>query len=473
MIVLQPHIDLLQRLQPQEVTGSVAALRGLTLYVRDLPLPVGSVVQLASRRPQSRAANDATSSGEVVGFDGEHALVMLFGRADGIEPGTHVVGIQTAATVQVGTSMLGRVVNGLGQAIDGRSMPVDTHARALHPAPTPALRRRRIIEPLPTGVRSIDGFLTLGKGQRIGIFSGAGVGKSTLLGQIARNTAADVNVVVLVGERGREVRDFLEKSLGEVGLKRSVVVVATGDESPLMRVRAAFVGCAFAEHFRESGADVCLMMDSVTRFAQAQRQIGLAAGEQPATKGYTPSVFALLPVLLERAGALEGGGSITGLYAVLVDGDDLNEPVSDAARGVLDGHIVLSRRLATRGQYPAVDVTESISRVADDVCDQHHIASRRQLVRLIAAHKEAEELISIGAYARGSNAETDAAIALKPILDALLRQRVEERSSYPETCRTMIQLCGKAERALAAGTMATPQPASAATVSPRRSSRKQ
>jgi FliI/YscN family ATPase len=406
--------------------------------------------------------------GEVVGFDGEHALVMLFDRAEGIEPGTSVIGVQTAATVRVGMSMLGRVVNGLGQPIDGRLMPIDTHARALHPAPTQALRRRRIIEPLPTGVRSIDGFLTLGKGQRIGIFSGAGVGKSTLLGQIARSTAADVNVVVLVGERGREVRDFIEKCLGDAGMKRSVVVVATGDESPLMRVRAAFVGCAYAEHFREQGADVCLMMDSVTRFAQAQRQIGLAAGEQPATKGYTPSVFAMLPVLLERAGALEGGGSITGLYAVLVDGDDLSEPVSDAARGVLDGHIVLSRRLATRGHFPAIDVTESISRVADDVCDQHHIASRRQLLRLIAAYKEAEDLISIGAYARGSNGETDAAIAIKPILDAMLRQRFDERSSLPETCRTMIQLCGESERAMAA----TPAVASAAATSPAPSTRR-
>ncbi len=451
MSALDSSIRTLQRLEPVEVAGSVAAVRGMTLLVDDLALPVGSLVRI---EPEQRVAAIMQSQGtqpargEVIGFDGQRSIVMLVSHAAGIAPGAMVVGDQQAGTIPVGKSLLGRVIDGLGRPLDDGPRPTDTTPQPLMADPTSAMRRRPITQPLPTGVRAIDALLTLGKGQRVGIFAGPGVGKSTLIGSIARNTAADVNVIGLIGERGREVRDFIEHALGEEGLSRSVVVVATGDESPLLRVRAALATCAVAEYFRDAGADVLLMMDSITRFAQAQRQIGLSVGEQPATKGYTPSVFAMLPVLLERAGTVDGAGSITGLYAVLVEGDDLNEPISDAARGVLDGHVALSRKLASRGHYPAINVLESISRVADDVCDVNHQAARRQLIRLLAAYAEAEELINIGAYARGSNPACDAAIAMKDEMDALLQQSRAEKASYPHTCRRLVELSLMAEKLL-------------------------
>jgi len=446
MTVLDARLDALRRLQPLRITGTVRAVRGLSLVVDDLPLPIGSLVAVSPRVRASDAAG--AIPGEVVGFDGDQSIVMLLGAGAGLAPGSRVVGEQSAQTVAVSEGLLGRVIDGLGRPIDGAPPPLDAAPRPLHPAPTSALKRRRITEPLPTGVRAIDAMLTLGKGQRIGIFSGPGVGKSTLLSIVARNTAADVNVIALVGERGREVREFIDHALGPEGLARSVVIVATSDESPLMRVRAAMVACAVAEHFRDLGRDVMLMLDSITRFAQAQRQIGLAVGEQPATKGYTPSVFALLPVLLERAGAVEGAGSITGLFSVLVEGDDLTEPVSDAARGVLDGHLILSRRIAARGHYPALGLLDSVSRVAEDVCDAHHNEARRELRRLIAAHAEAEELINIGAYARGSNPVCDVAIEMKPMYDEFLRQAVGEKAEYPRTCRRLIELAGAARQKL-------------------------
>jgi flagellum-specific ATP synthase len=436
-------IQLLEQLESREIAGSVAAVRGLSLLVEDLPLPVGTLVRI-----QGGSRMGKPMRGEVVGFERDRSIVMLLNDSTGIQSGMEVVCDPSAfgtQRVQVGRCLLGRVIDGLGHPIDGGRQLIDTVSQPLHAQPTSALRRRSIREPMPTGVRVIDGMLTLGLGQRIGIFSGAGVGKSTLVGSIARNTAADVNVIGLIGERGREVRDFIEHALGPTGLARSVVVVATGDESPVLRVRAAFVACAVAEFFRDQGANVMLMMDSITRFAQAQRQIGLTVGEQPATKGYTPSVFAMLPVILERAGAVEGGGSITGLYAVLVEGDDLNEPISDAARGVLDGHIVLSRKLASRGHFPAVSVLDSISRVADDVCDQNHVSARRSLIRLMAAHAEAEELINIGAYARGSNPVCDAAIAMKPAIDGFLQQSKTERAEFPRSCRNIVELGAQAQ----------------------------
>ena len=435
---LRPQLEMLERLQAREIVGTVAAVRGLAVYVDDLPLPVGSLVRLERRGEALR--------GEVIGFEGARSVVMLFGSSEGLTPGGEVISEQAAATVAVSSSLLGRVIDGLGRAIDGRRLPADRVARPLAPPPTRALTRRRIEEPLPTGIRVIDAMLTVGKGQRVGIFSGPGVGKSTLIACVARDTAADVSVIALVGERGREVREFVEQTLGQKGLSRSVVVVATSDESPLLRVRASLVACAVAEHFRDQGADVLLLMDSLTRLAQAQRQIGLTAGEQPATKGYTPSVFAMLPKLLERAGAIEGGGSITGFYNVLVEGDDMTEPVSDAARGVLDGHLTLSRRLAARNHYPAVDLLDSISRVADIVCDEHHQAARRMILRLVAAYTEAEELINIGAYAHGSNPDCDVAIALKPRIDGFLRQAVAETAEYPRTCRGLLELAAAAEQ---------------------------
>jgi FliI/YscN family ATPase len=296
---------------------------------------------------------------------------------------------------------------------------------------------------------------TVGRGQRLGIFAGPGVGKSTLLGTIAKRTDADVNVIALIGERGREVKDFVEHSLGPDGLKRSVVVVATGDESPLLRIRAAKVACSAAEYFRSRGRDVMLMMDSVTRFAQAQRQVGLSVGEPPATKGYTPSVFSSMALLLERAGAIEangartaGGGSITGLYTILVEGDDMTEPIADAARGILDGHLILSRKLAQRAHYPAVDVLDSISRVADEISDREHIAARQSLMRMMAVYKEVEDLVQIGAYAKGSNPEADVAIEYYPAVIALLRQGRDDTEGFQESRNKLIRLGQQAGESL-------------------------
>ena len=434
MTVLEPHIRSLADLLTHEVVGTVAAVRGLSIIVNDMRVRVGTMVRIGSMR------------GEVVGFDGPQTIVMLFDHAEGISPGMEVVAEPWGPCVPIGRSLLGRVIDSLGHVIDGKPPPLDVAMRALAPPPIGALRRSRIREPLVTGVRAIDGMLTIGKGQRVGVFSGAGVGKSTLLATIARNTNADVNVIALVGERGREVREFIENTLSAESLARSVIVVATSDESPVRRVRAAWVACAVAEFFRDEGADVLLLMDSITRFAQAQRQIGLTIGEQPATKGYTPSVFAMLPMLLERAGAVDGAGSITGLYAVLVEGDDLNEPISDTARGVLDGHIILSRKLAARAHFPAIEIRESVSRLAEEVSDSAHREARRPLMRLIATHGDAEDLINIGAYARGSNADIDLAIDLKPAIDRFLQQLPSEAAPFPATCKAMLELAAHAAK---------------------------
>jgi flagellum-specific ATP synthase len=303
------------------------------------------------------------------------------------------------------------------------------------------MQRARITRPLLTGVRAIDLMTPIGRGQRMGVFAGPGVGKSTLLAQIARHTDADVNVIALIGERGREVREFVEEALGPEGLARSVVVVATGDESPLLRLRAAKYACTIAEHFRELGRHVLLMMDSVTRFAHAQRQVGLSVGEPPATKGYTPSVFSAMALMLERAGIVEdSGGSITGLYTILVEGDDMTEPIADTARGILDGHLILSRALAQKGHYPAVDVLDSISRVANDVAEPQHLAARQQILRLLAAHKKIEDLLQIGAYAPGSNPEADTAIDLLEPVNALLTQGVSENPVFEQSRSLLIKL---------------------------------
>ena len=440
-------------IESREITGTVRAVKGLVLSVEQLPLPVGSLV-----RVHVPHRTDAPR-GEVVGFDGSRALVMLLSEADGVSSGVAVVAEQPYATVSVSDQWLGRVVDALGRPIDGKGPIAPGCPQPMWPARTSPLSRGIVRDALPTGVRAIDSMLTIGKGQRMGIFAGPGVGKSTLLGSMARGTAAHVNVIGLVGERGREVPEFLEHVLGEEGLKRSVVVVATGDESPLMRVRAATVACSVAEFFRDEGKDVMLMLDSITRFAQAQRQIGLSAGEAPATKGFTPSVFSLLPRILERAGAINGGGSITGFYTVLVEGDDMTEPIADAAKGILDGHIVLSRRLAERAHFPAIDILASISRVADQVSDSNHLNARRHMSRLLAAHREAEELIQIGAYAKGSNPDVDAAIALKGTIESFLRQDAHERAEYPRTLRSLVELSLAA--ASAAKRPATPTQGSA------------
>lgn len=440
MNVFSTALETVEDLQPRQLTGTVAGIRGLTILVDRLRIPVGSIVRI------ERGSDPASGQlGEVVGFEGARSVVMLYGEAGGISPGDRCIGERTSTTVQVGRGLLGRVIDGLGRPIDGREAPVATTSRPLVPARTGAMDRTSIDVPIATGVRAIDGLMTIGKGQRLGIFAGPGVGKSTLLGTVARNTSADVNVIALIGERGREVVEFVEETLGPEGLARSVVVVATGDESPLLRVRACLVALAAAEHFRDQGLDVMLTFDSLTRFAHAQRQIGLAIGEQPATKGFTPSVFAMLPRLLERAGCLREGGSITGIYTVLAEGDELADPIADAAKGVLDGHLLLSGQLAARGHYPAIDPLRSISRAAHRLVDEHHAAARTAILRILAAHKEAEELISIGAYATGSNPDVDIAIALRAELDGFLRQASSERFDYPRTCRLMLELHGVIE----------------------------
>lgn len=464
MSLLAPPMEALRRLQPLRVVGRVAGLRGLTVLAEDLPLPIGALVRIepgaaprgasldlpdGNDRDHAAGAGAGEVWGEVVGLARDHTVVMLLGQTPGIRVGDRVRGEQTAQTVDVGPALLGRVIDGLGRPIDDGPELAGTAPRALRPEPIGAMGRRRISKALHTGVRAIDLFATLGRGQRIGIFSGPGVGKSTLLGAVARRTDADVSVIALIGERGREVRDFIEQALGPEGLRRSVVVVATGDDSPLLRIRAALLACAAAEWFRDQGRDVMLMMDSVTRFAHAQRQVGLSVGEPPATKGYTPSVFAALPLLLERAGAVEGAGSITGLYTILVEGDDLSEPVSDAARGVLDGHIILSRKLAQRAHYPAVDVLDSVSRVADDVCDRVHVQARQHIMRLMAAYRDVEDLVQIGAYARGSNPEADVAIEFHPRIGELLRQGRDQAQAFDEARSVLVKLALEAGDQLA------------------------
>jgi flagellum-specific ATP synthase len=439
------------RVQPIRITGTVAAVRGLSVLVTELPLPIGSLVSIAS--PSARHAEP--TFGEVVGFTSEHAVVMLLGQTTGIRPGDRVTGEEVTQSAPVGPRLLGRCIDGLGRPIDGLGpIPQAVH-RPINPDPIRALRRRRICQPLYTGVRAIDLMTTLGRGQRIGLFAGPGVGKSTLLGTIARRTNADVNVIALIGERGREVKDFIEHALGPEGLARSVVIVATGDESPLLRIRAAKLACTAAEFFRAAGLDVFLMMDSVTRFAHAQRQIGLSVGEPPATKGYTPSVFASLALLLERAGALEAqdaarpAGSITGLYTILVEGDDMTEPIADAARGILDGHIILSRKLAQKSHYPAIDILDSVSRVQDDVTSPEHAAARRQITRLLATYREVEDLVQIGAYSRGSNPDADVAIDFNRAINDLLRQARDEAAPFETSLPTLIRLARESSDQLA------------------------
>lgn len=437
MSVLSPELDRLEHVLPLRVVGRVAALRGMSLLVDDLPAPVGALVRVGG------AAGGRPVLGEVVGFAREHAVVMLLGQSGGLRAGDPVECVQGAQTAPVGEALLGRVVNGLGEPIDGAGPVRRTVPRPLDPEPIAPMSRERIDEALLTGVRALDLMTPVGRGQRLGIFAGPGVGKSTLLGQIARETEADVSVIALIGERGREVRDFIEHALGPEGMSRSVVVVATGDESPVLRLRAAKLACTAAEYFRERGRDVLLMMDSVTRFCHAQRQVGLTVGEPPATRGYTPSVFAQLSLLLERAGRVRGPAgvsSVTGLYTILVEGDDATEPVSDAARGILDGHLMLSRRLAQKGQYPAIDVLDSISRVADDVVDVRHRAARAQVTRVLAAYRRVEDLVQIGAYARGSDPESDVAIEYHTAIEQLLAQRRDERCRFDQSLDVLVKL---------------------------------
>jgi flagellum-specific ATP synthase len=426
------QIETVQQGISELLVGQVSGTTGLTIEVTGFPAPVGAMCSIRSRTGKCIPA-------QVVGFRTSATLLMPLQETVGVSRGDEVTCDSSLQTVPVGHSLLGRVINGLGVPIDGGGpFHVEQYAPLIRTGPL-ATTRRRIDEPIGTGIRAIDAMLTAGLGQRLGIFAGTGVGKSVLMGMITRYTSADVVVVGLVGERGREVGDFLAKDLGPQGLKRSVVVVSTSDESPVLRVRACFLATAVAEYFRDQGKNVLLLMDSLTRMAMAQRQIGLAAGEPPATKGYPPSVFAMLPQLLERSGRTEQG-SITGFYTVLVEGDDITEPIADATRGILDGHIWLSRALANRAHYPAISVLDSISRVMPDVVTRDHIAAAQAVKRTLATWQDIEDLVNIGAYAAGTNPQFDLAVFGKPLIDEFLRQRVEEGVSFDQARTALITL---------------------------------
>ncbi|RPF42919.1 type III secretion system FliI/YscN family ATPase [Thermodesulfitimonas autotrophica] len=411
--------------------GVVTKVVGLTLEVKGFKPFVGEVCMVDVPGSQPIVA-------EVVGFREDVVLLMPYGELTGVCPGCRVEPRRRAFTVRVGEHLLGRILNGLGEPIDGRSLPRGIPMPVNNRPPSP-LARRRIDRVFATGVRAIDGFITCGRGQRLGIFAGSGVGKSVLLGMIARFGSADVNVIALVGERGREVLEFIEKDLGPEGLQKSVVVVATSDEPALLRLRAAFVATTIAEYFRDTGRDVLLLMDSVTRFALAQREVGLAVGEPPTTRGYPPSVFALLPRLLERAGNSESG-SITGFYTVLVEGDDMNEPVADAVRSIVDGHIVLKRELAVANHYPAIDVLASVSRLMPSVVTPEHRQAAGRQRELMAAYRQAEDLINIGAYVAGSNPTIDRAIAVHDQINGFLRQGPDEYTAYDEAVERLLSI---------------------------------
>lgn len=419
------YVDHLRTIDPIRVNGKVTQVIGLTVESEG---PDASVGDLCYIYP---AKSSKPLKAEVVGFRNNKVILMPLGDLHSIGPGCDVVGTGKPLTVQVGSELLGKVLDGLGQPLDGSHIPSRMPHYSTHNPPSNPLMRPRVVEPLSIGVRAIDGLLTVGRGQRVGIFAGSGVGKSTLLGMIARNTSADVNVIALIGERGREVLEFIEKDLGPEGLARSVVIVATSDQPALIRMKGALIATTIAEYFRDRGLNVMLMMDSVTRYAMALREVGLAIGEPPATRGYTPSVFAELPKLLERAGT-GPKGSITAFYTVLVDGDDMNEPIADAVRGILDGHIVLSRGLAHKGHFPAIDVLQSVSRVMKEIVTEEHQDAANELKSLLATFRDSEDLINIGAYQSGSNAEIDRAIQYIDMIRGFTQQKTKEKVGFED-----------------------------------------
>ena len=420
------YINLIENTEIVKFSGRVSKLIGLTIEANGPAVEIGEVCKIFSLKGKS------SISAEVIGFRENVVVLMPFGEMKGIGPGSKVVATGMYLSVEVGYELLGRVLDGLGNPMDSKRMPRMHDRYNVDNAPPAPLTRQKIEEVLPLGITAIDSLLTCGRGQRVGIFAGSGVGKSTLLGMIAKNAKADINVIALIGERGREVREFIENDLGEEGLKKSVVIVATSDQPALVRVKGAMLATAVAEYFRDQGKNVVLMMDSLTRFSMAQREVGLAVGEPPVTKGYTPSVFAMLPKLLERSGNSDKG-SITGLYTVLVDADDMNEPIADAVRGILDGHIVLSRRLAAKGYYPAIDVLESVSRVMPNVVDKEQVELARRIKELMAVYAEAEDLIVIGAYVQGTDKRIDEAIRRVDSIRNFLTQGTSEYFTYEDT----------------------------------------
>lgn len=428
------YLRVIDGLDTIQLRGKITQIIGLVVESEGPSVNLGELCYICSRQKHEQVM------AEVVGFRQNRVLLMPIGELQGIGPGCDVISAQRVLSVRVGEQLLGRILDGLGNPIDGKG-PIEGIEYPLFNLPPAPLARKRIQDVLPVGVRAIDSVLTLGRGQRVGIMAGSGVGKSTLLGMIARNTEADINIIALIGERGREVREFIERDLGEKGLKRSVVIVATSDQPALLRIKGALTATAIAEYFRDQGQDVMLMMDSVTRFAMAQREVGLTIGEPPATRGYTPSVFALLPKLLERSGTGENG-TITGIYTVLVEGDDMNEPIADAVRSILDGHIILSRKLAAQNHYPAIDVLPSVSRTMLDIVDKVHWNTSQKLRNTLSTYREAEDLINIGAYAPGSNAAIDAALQLVDPINAFLRQAVDEHSTFTDTNSDLKRIFG-------------------------------
>jgi flagellum-specific ATP synthase len=421
---IKPYIKLVNSAEPMRVHGKITEVIGLLIESNGPTASIGDVCTIEK-------SGQIVGRAEVVGFRQDRTLLMSLGPIEGIHPGLMVIGTKKPLMVGVGNALLGRILDGLGNPLDNKGPVKAEYVRSVYSAIPNPLLRKRISEPFQTGVRALDSLVTVGKGQRVGIFAGSGVGKSVLMGMMARNCKSDINVIALIGERGREVREFVERDLGEEGLARSVLVIATSDQPALIRLKGAMIAAAIAEYFRDNGKDVLFLLDSVTRLALAQREIGLAIGEPPATKGFTPSVFAMLPQFLERAGTSDKG-TITGLFTVLVEGDDMDEPIADAARSILDGHIVLSRKLAHRNHYPAIDILESISRCMSDVANDEHLRVASSVKDYMAAYRENEDLIQIGAYSAGSNERVDKAIRLHDQLSLFLRQNRNEKSSLDE-----------------------------------------
>ena len=454
MPFLSAQLDAVDASMPFRVVGQVHGISGLTLEAAELPLPIGSLCRISSFGERKTFA-------EVIGFRQDHTLLMPLSPIAGVARGDRIENVASAPRIPCSESLLGRVLNGFGQPVDGLRPIAFSESRRIDAPSVAPLQRENIHEPITTSVRSIDGLLTCGLGQRMGIFSGPGVGKSMLMSSIARNTSADVSVVALIGERGREVQEFLTKSLGPEGLARCVLVVSTGDDPPLLRVRAAKVAATIAEYFRDKGKHVLLLMDSLTRLCQAQRQIGLAAGEPPVTKGLPPSVFSLLPEILERAGKTERG-SITGFYTVLVEGDDFNEPIPDAVKGITDGHIWLNRALATRGHFPAIDVLQSISRVRGDVVDKEQVRAAIRVLSLLSIYQNIEDLVNIGAYVPGANPEYDLAVQSRPKILQYLQQAPDEPCTLEMARKQLMDLTSwidQMERALKAHAAKSARPA--------------
>lgn len=432
-IKLEKYKKSLEALDLVKYTGYVSQVIGLTIEAIGPAVKIGEICKIYPLKENEPII------AEVVGFKEKKVLLMPLGEMEGIGPGSKVEALGTSLKVKIGNELLGRILNGLGDPIDNKGNIIGTATYPVVGKPLNPLERTRIEKPLSLGVKAIDGLLTCGNGQRIGIFAGSGVGKSTLLGMIARNTQADINVIALIGERGREVKEFIDNDLKEEGLKKSILIVATSDQPPLVRMKGALLATAVAEYFRDQGKNVLLLMDSLTRFSMAQREVGLAIGEPPVTKGYTPSVFAVLPRLLERSGTSDKG-AITGLYTVLVDGDDMNEPIADAVRGILDGHIVLSRKLANQNHYPAIDVISSVSRVMPNIVPKEQMLIANEIKQVLATFRDAEDLINIGAYVQGSNKNIDYAIQSIDAINSFLRQEVDEGIAYEESLTLMTQL---------------------------------